>query len=538
MSAPLRGAVAGARPTEAVTPPQRRGFNESVRRVLLLLFLPILAGAEILWLAGVLGDGRPRSASSDPPSTPAASKDAPGSAPARVSGVVVDESDRPVEGAGVYGLHATAIVVETVTDAAGRFALPEAPPDTAPYAKVAAVARGTLAAVVDVGTENRAEVRLRLKPDAKHGRLEITLLRSDGSPAADARVWVSLAAHPFPWDPDLGVHRVDDGFDLARQLRARLERAADLADQEIDVAQGACGVPALRPDSEGRVRIPALLPGTYRIAAAARIQCNGKALPPDETLFISAYCMDGLETGAEECVDATAEVPPPPATTACRLVLRRARSFEGRIVVDSTPGWGSGETHFLHVVEVEGCPWPRAEVETGHWEFASETHRFTGDFHLDGVPRTACRVLVSAGEWVQRPPVSVDLPAVSDDADGRSERRMIHVPDGRLLDGKVTWSDGTPFLGEAELTIEGYAGKAWEPVVVTSGPDLGKDGPFFRAFLDRPLAGTETAVLRLRGDPPREFRFAVNPADPDPTKALVQDLVIPAPPAPPEARPR
>jgi hypothetical protein len=531
-----------------------RGSNQRMRHVGLWVLLFAMLGAEMWWLAGSGDDVSrtvhapepgaspvaPPSLAGHPAGQPVVDRDA--SRPGIVaptlrgasylevaSGYVEDASGRPIEGAGVYALDGDWISAEAATDAEGRFTISVSAEGQIVAQQIAAVARGNQATVVPLDPDRRSSLRIRLTPDVTHGRLEITLVQADGSPAGDAHVWVAPAGQAFP--PVLPPPPVDDPLALTRRLRARLEHGADLADQEFEVGQGCSGISALHPDAAGRVHIPALPPGSYRVVAARRIDADGRDLPPDETLMISVYCTDGNTTGAETCVDEVVDVAPPPATTVRRLVLRRARIFEGRVVVDRNPAWGSKERHWCHVVTVEGCPWSRAEVESGASTFARITHDFSGDFRLEGLPRTACRLLVSTGVLSD---VTYDLPAVPDTAPYDGKVRDIHVADGRVLSGAVTWSDGSPLLHPADLCIEGYAGTVRKAAVEIAPPGRTPQGARYFALLDRPLLGTESALLRLESDSTREYRLPLAAYAPDRPETLRQDLVIPA--LPPPAR--
>jgi hypothetical protein len=448
----------------------------------------------------------------------------------RLAGAIRDRAGRPLVGAAAIPYVGGGYADEAVTDRDGRFAMTVALPPDETRVLVTGVARGHLAADLKVAAQDRDDLEFRLDPDDVHGRLELTILRANGDPAADARAWVFPSGDPWPGVPP----RQEDPIRSAtRTLRGRLERGWDLADAgRVEVGQGGCGLGFLEADERGRVVVPACEPGTYRVLAVEAVVVDEKPLTAGERLWVWAYggCIDD-GGGSGGTIDARIEVDAPPATSARTVRLRPARSVLGRVVLDEDPRWSCGEASHSFDVVVDGWPWTRATVRLGPGTEKDGSARvFDGRFRIDGVTRTACRLSVHSSH---HPLVEIDLRAVGDSDPDASSVLEIRVPDTRRLTGCVHWPVAPPSGAEcARVRIEG-AGPATGTLWASTHRDPGVGLRVrYQVDLERPLLEGDVAVVTVSdlamGE--REWRVPMPALLREGRGPIVHDLVIPDPP--------
>lgn len=462
---------------------------------------------------------------------------------ARITGTLRDADGRPVPSGAVVVRTDDAfpgLVVGGSSDfggygvavgARGEFALDvpglatPGPDDLAQRLVLLAVASGFEVTRLELPVADARDVSIVLRPDARHGALDLLVRGADGRPAAGARVWMRAIGARIDGRLALpGERGADDEFQEA--ALARFLGGSRATEQGYDVAQDVNPVLDLSTDAEGRLRLECLPAGTYRVQAVNGMTRDAEPVAADGRLDDGGGggWQDGHRVAAAEVAETTLTVAPWPGRTTATIRLDAARSVVGRIVADRPKEWCDPGEHFNHLVDLAEWPWVHAEVESGSWGWNDEIRRFDGRFRLTGLPRGATRLgIMTSG----RPYVSVEVPAGIGSA--ALDLGDLHVPGGRRLRGEVTWEDGTEIAdrplgritlldGEREDTYQYVNGGSYESLLLRRPPRPGDVllvdfGPRVAPPMRVPLAPVEDESGFLRQDL-RIPRPAVPVADP------------------------
>ena len=444
--------------------------------------------------------------------------------PVHFRGRVVDAQGEGLGRAGVF-LDGRSEPPGVRTAADGTFDLQVAPamlgvldPDGDEQVDIVAVAPGRVAARVTCRTSGQDDMQIVLVLDTVHARLEIDFQQADGAPAAGARAWLYLAGPRFQaalgWE-ERGLQVRATGAEAdTRRLLPRLLGGLSIDEQGYELAQDVGPIlQDLVADEGGRLLLPAVLPGRYHLRAArADRTAPGHDAPEFGTLHV------------RETLDTDIEVLAPPAPTHLTLRLESGRTVSGRAEVAVDPAWHcahrDGHSHWL---SVDDWVWGGVAIRSGASNEHGHTIRDPGAFHLDGVPRTACRLRLAT---FGHPEVQIDLPELPDGVSGEQDLGTIVVPDARKIQVRLLRADGNepdPAHWLWEATVEGFPG-------VEAPGYAASDGRFDFYAPAPPPAGAVIVVtardggrVLVRAPVPRSF-------DPEhPTEIRVPD--IPAVPA-------
>jgi hypothetical protein len=385
------------------------------------------------------------------------------------------------------------------------------------------VAPGFAASVIPVRRGGEQAIDVTLVAETTDGSLDVLLLTPEGRPAAGARAFLRRTGTAFVEEGGLPMVAEEDARAPDRRRLARLVGGAAIDSQGYGVAQGATPIEDLLVGADGHLRVPALLPGRYRLRAVLPARPEG--------LGAASVDFGTLRLGAS--LDAEVEVAAPPTRSALTLQFPSGRAVEGRIVVAVNPAWHCGRHQHHHFVRPHGWPWAGVTVESGGGR--------TGRFRLEGMPPDGftlhvwtvdhgeVRTEVPTVPWgatvmVVTPilPAGTAFPVASGAPGLTTDVGDIVVPDARVLFGKVVGADGKDLPSNVlswfgPVALHG-AGAALTTYLCSDGT--------FRVALPTPPA--EGAVLIVGRD--REHPDAVRVPWPFDLGDEAHPLVVPLPP--------